>query len=226
MHGGQPWEDRAHSWIDWVRAERRSGFTSQTWPALEAILPSHVAGRVLDLGCGEGRSARELTWSSYDVVGVESSSTLATAARFHEVPTRVLLGDATSLPFADSCFSLVVACMSLQDIVDLPTALSEVGRVLEAGGSLCLSIRHPSFTAIGGSWERERPRRQVQEYLKERTYEEHMSNGPQEMRFESFHRPLAAYVGAITAAGLAVTCLNEIGDGVLPQLLVARAIKL
>jgi SAM-dependent methyltransferase len=48
------------------------------------------------------------------------------------------------LPFADGSFDRVLTINTVYFWPDLPTALTEVGRVLAAGGLLAIGIRDPS----------------------------------------------------------------------------------
>jgi len=158
----------------------------------------------LDLGCGEGRLSRDLKTRGYRVVGVDSSPTLARLAREADPEIDVYVTDAVALPFASGTFDLLVAFMSLHDVTDLPEAVREVARVLERGGRLCLAIVHPLNSAgtlspftIRGS------------YLEPFRYADEIERDGLHMRFESEHRPLAAYFDALQQAGLLVEALRE-----------------
>lgn len=58
-------------------------------------------------------------------LGLDGSPTLATAAASGAEGFPSSAGDASSLPFRDACFDLVVAFMSLHDMDDLIGALAE-----------------------------------------------------------------------------------------------------
>jgi SAM-dependent methyltransferase len=105
---------------------------------------SSPAGLTLDIGCGEGRFARELHRSSYEVVGVDSSPTLACAARTASPEIEVIEADVARLDFDDGVAHLAVACMSLLNIDELDTVLSEIARVLAPAGHFCFATLHPS----------------------------------------------------------------------------------
>jgi ubiquinone/menaquinone biosynthesis C-methylase UbiE len=135
----QAWEDNAGAWIAWARAPGHDSY----WrfhrdQFLEIVPPPN--GRTLDLGCGEGRLARDLAALGHSVVGVDVSETMIEAAQQAAPEMQLQLADAAALPFPDSSFGLVVAFMSLQDIDDLGGALREAARVLSPGGRLCLAI--------------------------------------------------------------------------------------
>src|SRR5439155_20082020 len=76
-----------------------------------------VAGRlVLDLGCGEGRFSRLLTARGARSVGLDPIVSMLEAARRAGQAEQYVRGAGESLPFADACFDLVVAYLSLVDI--------------------------------------------------------------------------------------------------------------
>ena len=118
--------------------------------------------------------------------------------------------DAAALPFEDASFSLVVAFMSLQDVENLEGAIGECGRVLTAGGRLCLAIVHPLNSA--GTWERsdaESPLVVAGSYLCSFTNAETFARDGLEMTFTSVHRPLETYTELLAAAGFVIERLRE-----------------
>jgi ubiquinone/menaquinone biosynthesis C-methylase UbiE len=180
---------------------------------------------VLDVGCGEGRLGRELTRLGHEVVGIDRSKTLARAAATGDSPLPVACADAAALPFPDRCVTAVAACMCLQDVDDLPGTVQEIARVLRPRGNVCIALVHPlancdadPSTPIGDEYVVSQP------YLLPRRMEARVERDGLAMTFVSMHRPLSAYVAALTGAGLAVTDLREHGAGVVPWVLVMRAV--
>ncbi|MGH3329646.1 MAG: class I SAM-dependent methyltransferase [Streptomycetales bacterium] len=104
-------------------------------------------GVTVDLGCGEGRTGRELPGLGHRVVGIDHAPTLVHAAVTAAPPVPVVMADAAALPFGEASVGLVVSCMSLHDIDDFTGAIREVGRVLRRDGQLCIAIVHPFVTA-------------------------------------------------------------------------------
>ncbi len=221
------WEDHAHEWISWARTSAHDGFWTGTWPALRAMLPEPGPGPVIDVGCGEGRAARELAKLGYRrIIGVERSPTLALAAATAAPPVPVLIGDAAALPVADGSADLVLACMSLLDMDDFDGAVSEIGRVLRPGGRLCLAVVHPFASAQEVSTMHTDVFRVSESYREERRYTDRVERDGLAMTFTSMHRPLSVYTSALFANGLAITALTEGGDGTVPWLLAVGADKL
>jgi SAM-dependent methyltransferase len=90
------------------------------------------AGVTLDVGAGTGMVARHLAALGRPVLGVDRTHDMLLAAR-RRVGGRVVLGDAERLPFrsgsVDDAYSVW-----LMHLVDIPTVLREVARVLRPGG--------------------------------------------------------------------------------------------
>lgn len=135
------WEDNAAAWIRWARSrELDHHFWRFNGPRFLELLPP-PGSLTIDVGCGEGRLTRQLAELGYRVTGIESSPTLAAAARESGVDARE--ADASSLPVKDGAADLVIAFMSLLNLDDMQRALREVARVLAPGGRFCFAVPHP-----------------------------------------------------------------------------------
>ena len=96
---------------------------------------------VLDLGCGAGHASFAVAPIARSVTAFDLSpemlAVVAGAAQergLHNIVTEQ--GDATSLPFADASFCMVVTRFSAHHWPDVPVALQEVKRVLKPNGLL------------------------------------------------------------------------------------------
>ena len=221
---GDAWEQHADSWISWARTSPHDGFAAGTWPQLRALVP-FPTGLAVEIGSGEGRVGRELLRLGPQVIGVERSATLVQAARQAEPPLNVVHADAAAVPIANGVASLVVACMSLQDIDDLASAVREAARILHIGGQFCVAIVHPFSSAEDrASWDSD-VAMFSEPYLEERRVEDHVERDGQSMTFVSQHRPLGMYIAAFADAGFMLTSMHESGNRPIPGLLVARMEK-
>jgi SAM-dependent methyltransferase len=200
----QAWEANAAEWIAWARAPDHDHFFWRlSMPALLDLMPAPGALTV-DVGCGEGRLARELKARGHRVVGIEGSPALAAAASEADPGFEVHVADAAAMPLDDAVADLAVASMSLLNMDDLDGTVAEVARILRPGGRLVFSTVHPanSLKPLGGFDEREG-------YFATYAYAETRSRGGLSMTFHDTHRPLSDYTGAVERAGLLIEAVRE-----------------
>ncbi len=95
--------------------------------------------KVLEVGCGIGKDARFLTENGIDYSGLDYSfRTLELAHKhfdFAGLRKRFVNGDATSLPFPEKHFDLVMSIGVIHHIPGTPDACREIMRVLKPGGT-------------------------------------------------------------------------------------------
>jgi SAM-dependent methyltransferase len=192
------WETRAPDWVRWARSpELDDDFWRFHLPEFLRFVPA-PGGMTVDVGCGEGRLGRVLANSGHRVVGFDASRTSVRAAATHPEGHPVAVADAVRLPLPDDAADLAIAFMSLHDFDNLRTAVAEVGRILAPDGRFCIALTHPVVSA-----------RMVDGYAAERRYSFTVERGGLQMTYEGTHRPLAAYFGALEAAGFVVEALRE-----------------
>lgn len=203
------WEAEARQWIQWARAPGHDSYWRFHRDQFLRLLPP-PGRQTLDIGCGEGRLARDLKEFGHRVIGIDRSPSLVAAARSFDPSMDVRLADAAALPLDDGCADLAVAFMSLQDFDDMPAAVEEVARVLQPGGRFCLAIVHPINSA--GSFEEATADAHFVirgDYLQAFHYADAVERDGLTMTFNSQHRPLELYFMALEKAGLLVEALRE-----------------
>jgi SAM-dependent methyltransferase len=112
------------------------------WRAWEYAAYQHcrIEGRILDLGCGDGRYFR-LIWPHADnVVGVDMSAEVAALGKQSGVYREVHVTAAHEVPEPDASFDHVFANCSLEHMDHLDAVLAEVCRCLKPGGTLVGSV--------------------------------------------------------------------------------------
>lgn len=206
----QAWESVAKQWLAWARKPGHDSYWRFHRDPFFALLPP--PGRLtIDIGCGEGRVARDLKSIGHNVIAVDASPTMVRFAREADPSMQVVVADAARLPFEDGVADLAVAFMSLHDVDDMPAAIGEAARVLGGGGVLAMALVHP----INSSGQFESPAPDARfviegSYLDPHRYSETIERDGLPMTFNSCHRPLTAYFEALERAGLLVETLREL----------------
>lgn len=124
----------------WAGKRTNPGFWAPELELFSRILP---AGRVLDIGSGNGRDATLLSDAGYEVTGLDLSQELLALAREAEPRASFIHDSFYELPFADRGFDRVWATASL---LHAPRArvqgpLSEIARILRPGGAALITLK-------------------------------------------------------------------------------------
>jgi SAM-dependent methyltransferase len=100
-------------------------------------------GEVADLGCGPGRITGHLAALGLDVRGIDLSPGMVAVARREHPGLRFDMGSLAGLDLADGSLAGALAWYSLIHFPAeaLPAVLTEVGRVLRAGGQLVVAFQ-------------------------------------------------------------------------------------
>lgn len=123
---------------------------------LAARLLGEAPKRLLDVGCADGATTRELASLGHWCVGLEFDEALATLAR--EQGTTLVRGDGLRLPFADGSFDRVICLEVLEHVGEPGLLVADTARVLRPGGLLVVAVPtayteviydrlHPRYTA-------------------------------------------------------------------------------
>lgn len=214
------WEREAGRWIAWARSSGHDSYWRFHRDQFLELLPA--PGRLtVDIGCGEGRLARDLQKLGHRVVAIDASATMIDAARAADPHGDYRCADAASLPVPAASCDLAVAFMSLQDVDDMPAAVAEMARVLQPGACACIAIVHPLNSA--GTFLDEAANSPFTirgTYLATFAYSDRVSRDGLDMTFHSTHRPLESYSRALEAAGLHIDAIRE---HPMPPALTARS---
>lgn len=202
------WTRVAAEWTAWARSPKHDAF----WAYREG-LRTYIgtgSGKALDLGCGEGRIARELKALGYQVTAADAVAGLVEAARQADSADEYAVADARNLPFGDGSFDLVAAYNVLMDVDDVPATVREIRRILRPGGQLIISLVHPfrdrgSFTGP----EPDAPFVLTDTYFGRQRFEGVEERDGLRMHFAGWSQPLEAYAAALEQAGMAITSLRE-----------------
>jgi ubiquinone/menaquinone biosynthesis C-methylase UbiE len=108
--------------------------------------------RVLEVGCGRGAGAGLLLKQFRPALlhALDLDQKMIRQARGYLMPAQrekifLLVGDACTLPYADSCLDAVFGFGVLHHLPDWRSGLAEIARVLKPGGIYFLEEFYPSF---------------------------------------------------------------------------------
>jgi len=154
-------------------------YTEKTdlFPVEETLFTQYLAepGKLLDLGCGTGRTSRYLKDMGHDVVGVDIAPLMIEKAKKLHPDIIFQVGDATNLDFLDESFDYVLFSFNGLDCIYPEAkrcdALREIYGVLKKGGCFMFSSHDKTATLpfkTRRSWSH-RPRHYKGYYYKEKT---------------------------------------------------------
>jgi ubiquinone/menaquinone biosynthesis C-methylase UbiE len=112
-------------------------------PQLVEAAEVTTGDHVLDVACGTGivaRTAAERTGPAGRVVGLDLNEAMLTVARRVRPDLDWRQGDATSLPFPDDSFDVVLCQSGLMFVPDPAAAVGEMARVVRPGGRVAAQV--------------------------------------------------------------------------------------
>ncbi len=185
-------------------------------PTIWDMIGSIDGQRICDLACGQGIVSRQLAMRGAVVTGVDISARLLDIARRDEDTDPLGIAyqqdDAQELgTLPDASVDGVVCNMALMDIPDVEATFRAVQRILQPAGWFVFSITHPCFQTPASHWIEDADgtiSRAVRAYFAEGLWH---SDNPTGVRGQvgAYHRTLATYIGALTAAALFVEHIRE-----------------
>jgi SAM-dependent methyltransferase len=150
------WDQNARAWASSLRAGHDLINENFGVPVFLESLGEIDGLEVLDAGCGEGRSSRQLAVRGARVTGIDISREMIAHALSQEAENPLgisyqVASCADRGQFHDRQFDLVSSFMAMMDMNDLDKALGEFHRIIRPGGRLAIMIRHPCHFTPGFS---------------------------------------------------------------------------
>ena len=103
--------------------------------------------KILDLGCGNGISARLLNQADFNVVGTDISPLFLEEAREWENPRlQYRICDVIELPFESGSFDVICSNELIEHLPDVETALTEMDTGCPKGWKDCALRTEPLLT--------------------------------------------------------------------------------
>lgn len=148
---------------DWRSYDEIADRYDQVWSArfeavarrIWALIHPRAGNRVLDIGSGTGivpLTLCEAAQASGLTVGCDRSRQMLLRAGARVAGLRVLVADATALPFQGESFDVATASFVLSHIRDYPSALADILRVLKPSGRLAVSSWAPPTDPYSLAW--------------------------------------------------------------------------
>ena len=236
MLGDDLWEQHSTWWQESFTGGVDPEYEQQVLPLVERHLRG--AGRVLDVGCGEGQVSRRIAGLGAEVVGLDPTPSQIRVAHERGSSARFVRARAERLPCPNAAFDAVVLCLALEHVGPFEAALEEVSRVLVPGGRFLLFLVHPILQAPGSGWVDDVTSGEqfwrIGSYLQEEVAIDHVAPG---VSLEFAHRPLSKYVHVMGTYGLLIEdmveppppdiVVKETGDfpnaGTIPRMLLLLA---
>ncbi len=203
------WDREAENWVRWARTPGHDAYWRYRDAFFEQMVPA-PGRRTVEIGCGEGRVARDLQERGHQVVAVDRSLNLLGYAKGADPKGIFVHANAARLPVADAACDLVIAYNSLMDVADMPATVAEVARILAPGGRFCVCVTHPlseagqfvttdsgSVFEIAGS------------YFGRRVFEGTFERDGLSMTFRGWSYALEEYVRAFERAALLLEAVRE-----------------
>ncbi len=213
-------------WYDDLVGEHGSEYhQAVVIPGVVRLLGLTRGQSALDLACGQGVLCRRLAADGVVVTGVDAAKELIDAARARgPAEIRYLVGDVRKLDFVgegsfhgatSGQFDGAACVLGLDNVNPLNSVMAAVAGALKAGAAFVMVTMHPCFRGPKESywgWDEKAgvQYRRVDRYLLPRKAPIVTHPGDAQQGYTwTFHRPISAYVKAMSAAGLWIDAMEE-----------------
>ncbi|NBV77218.1 class I SAM-dependent methyltransferase [bacterium] len=203
-------------WYDAHLQEEDTYHAKVILPNLMRLVGRGNGKKALDIACGQGYFTRALGKNGFDAHGADIAPELIEQAqKYSNEHGQYTVAPAEKLPFSAHRFEVATCVLALQNIRDLPAAVTEAYRVLAPGGQFIAVLNHPAFripkhSSWGWDNEHRTQYRRLDAYMSESHADIEMHPGKdKEVSTVSYHRPLQVYIKTLVKAGFVVTGFEE-----------------
>jgi ubiquinone/menaquinone biosynthesis C-methylase UbiE len=212
------WGDVAE-WYDQLVGESGSEYHREVvLPGVLKLLSLKPGERFVDIACGQGVLCRIARERGAETTGVDAAEPLIRAARERgPADIHYHVSDARDgMPFLPAAHFNAAACvLAIQNIHPIQPLFDGIARVLAPGGRCVVVMMHPCFrgpkeTSWGWDDTKRVQYRRVDRYLIPRKTPIVTHPGKtSDIYTWTFHKPIAAYVNAVSKAGMLIDAIEE-----------------
>ncbi len=134
-----------NEWNGW-KADQAVFAGVRRYEQIARLIAQVNPGRILDVGCGDGRLARAIKRHCPGAIVRGCDVSEAALARCEGIDRRYAVDlNRERLPEPDGCFDAVIASEVIEHLVDPDAVVPELARVLRAGGTLLATVPNVAF---------------------------------------------------------------------------------
>jgi ubiquinone/menaquinone biosynthesis C-methylase UbiE len=186
-------------------------------PNLTRIVNLKSNESLLELGCGQGFILENFLQYSKHLTGVDLGKDLIKIAQSKQKNITYHVGSAEdNAIFPGQTFDVIIVVLAIQNMKHLNLVASNIDRLLNPNGRVCLVLNHPAFripqhTTWMFSEDKKTQMRVVNLYMSEKEIAIDMNPGQKENKkiTPSFHRPLQVYSKSFAKHNFAITKIEE-----------------
>ncbi len=223
----QIWDHKAAFWDGLMGPNGNDFYRTVVRPAQHRLLSLQWNEVVLDVACGNGLVARELSRVASRVIACDISAKMIELARARSIIDGITNVDYAVVDATDEWalralgegkFDAAVCSMALMDMAEIEPLLRALKALLTPAGRFVFTLQHPCFNHLGARLleELEEPEgglvprfsMRVSEYLDVPVRRGVGARGEPAPHYY-FHRTLSGLLGAAFAAGFVLDALEE-----------------
>lgn len=131
-------------WFDRTYQKRGSSYLRpvKAYMIFPELLQAGPEMKLLDVACGLGHLLSACQPYHCELFGLDISEVAIRSARMALPEATLVVGNAEEMPFEDQYFDLLTCLGSLERIIQLEKALSEIHRVVKDQGRICFLVRN------------------------------------------------------------------------------------
>lgn len=205
----EQWDRIAELRDSQLRAKIDTSFDLLLKPYIINVIMNLNSNSCLDFGCGTGVLTEQLSIYCKSTTGIDiSKKSIEIASRNNNFNIIYLNKNLTPELFSNS-FDLVVANMTLQDVVDLEKTINHIYKSCCLNSKFIFTITHPWFWPMYWNYQDNDWFNYNEEIAIEAPFK---ISKAQETKIKTvhFHRPIHHYTNFLTKAGFIIEQLNEL----------------